>query len=183
MKILKLAGVLLLICAIVAGVLGAVNAITEDTIAEQKMAKSKKAYEAVLMADTYKALDFDKTAFPTVTDLVQAGGEGYVIKSTFPGAQGSITMAVGVDKALTCTGISVIEHSETSGLGANAAADSEIGRNFRAQFVGQDASVALVSNGGEIDALTGATITTDAIVRAVAESIRIAEAAEGGAAA
>lgn len=183
MKVLKLTTVLLLICAIVAGVLGAVNAITEERIAEQKMAKSKEAYEAVLMADTYKAVDFDKNEFPGVTDVVKAGDKGYVVKLTFSGAQGSITMAVGVDTDYCCTGISVIEHSETSGLGANAAADSEVGRNFRAQFVGQDKSIALSNNGGEIDGLTGATITTVAIIGAVAEAIGVVNSVEGGAAA
>ena len=181
MKVVKLATVLLLICAIVAGVLGAVNAITEDTIAEQKMAKSKAAYAAVLEADTYKAVDFDGAAFPTVTDVVKAGDRGYVVKSTLSGAQGSITMAVGVDNDGCCTGISVIEHSETSGLGANAAADSEVGRTFRAQFVGQGEAIALKNNGGDIDSLTGATITTSAIVDAVAESILAVKSVEGGA--
>ena len=180
MKTVKLAVVLLLICAIAAGVLGAVNAITEDKIAEQKAVKARKAYEAVLSADSYEALDFDKAAFPTVTELVRAGDMGYVIKSVFAGAQGRITLAVGVDKALKCTGISVIDHSETSGLGANAAADSEVGRNFRAQFVGQDSSVALSRLGGDIDALTGATITTTAIIEAVADAINAALSVEGG---
>jgi len=183
MKTLKLATVLLLICAIVAGVLGAVNVITEDRIAEQKMAKSKEAYQAVLMADKYEAVDFDKDAFPGVSEVVKAGDEGYVVKLTFSGAQGSITMAVGVDNDLCCTGISIIEHSETSGLGANAAADSEIGRNFREQFKGQDDTIALTSNGGSIDGLSGATITTVAVIGGVAEAIAVADSVEGGTAA
>ena len=183
MKILKLTTVLLLNCAIVAGVLGAVNAITEERIALQKAEKARKAYESVLKADTYEALEFNGDAFSGVTDIVRADDKGYVVRLTFSGAQGSITMAVGVDTEYKCTGISIIEHSETSGLGANAAAASEVGRNFRAQFVGQDESVALSNKGGDIDALTGATITTDAIVEAVAEAIAVAKSAEGGTAA
>ena len=182
MKVVKLAAVLLLICAIVAGILGAVNAITEDRINEQRAIKARKAYEAVLAAEKYTPLAFDRDEFPNVTELVRAGDGGYVVKLAFSGAQGLITMAVGVDNDLTCTGISIIEHSETSGLGANAAANSEVGRDFRAQFVGQDASVSLKRQGGEIDAITGATITTTAIIDAVAEAISAA-AAEGGAAA
>lgn len=181
MKVVRLSVVLLLICAVVAGILGGVNAITEDRIAAQKAQKAREAYEAVLLAETYEPLAFDESEFPTVTEVVRAGG-GYVIKLVFSGAQGRITMAVGIDENLECTGISVIDHSETSGLGANAAADSEVGRNFREQFVGQDASVALSTQGGDIDALTGATITTTAIIEAVATAIAAA-AAEGGEAA
>ena len=80
---------------------------------------------------------------------------------------------MGVSPDFTCTGISVIEHSETSGLGANAASTGEVGVNFRKQFVGQDESIALANAGGSIDALTGATITSRAITGAVAESIRV----------
>ena len=54
-----------------------------------------------------------------------------MVKSTFSGAQGNITLAVGVDNDYKCTGISVIEHSETSGLGAVAAANSAAGDAFR----------------------------------------------------
>ena len=80
-------------------------------------------------------------------------------------------MAVGVDNDFKCTGISIIEHAETSGLGANAASTGDVGVNFREQFVGQDESIALSNNGGSIDALTGATITSRAITEAVATSI------------
>ena len=67
----------------------------------------------------------------------------------------------------------MIEHSETSGLGANAASTAEVGVKFRAQFVGQDETIALSNAGGTIDALTGATITSRSIAGAVAESIRV----------
>ena len=53
-----------------------------------------------------------------------SNGSGYVVQTTFSGAQGSITMVVGVDNDYKCTGISIISHSETSGLGAIAASGS-----------------------------------------------------------
>ena len=122
MKIFKLAMVLLLICAIVAGVLGVVNVITADRIAEQRAIKTAKAYAAVLESDSYTDMGIEKTAFPNIDAVAKAdNGAGYVVMTTFSGAQGKITMAVGVDNDLKCTGISLISHSETSGLGANAA--------------------------------------------------------------
>ena len=171
-KILKLTLILFLICAIVAGVLGVINEVTKDRIAEQNAIKTARAYASVLASESYEEVDFDRDAFPTVDSINRASnGTGYVVVSTFSGAQGSITMAVGVDNDYRCTGISIISHSETSGLGANAASTSEIGGNFRAQFVGEDETVALKKAGGSIDALTGATITSRAVTNATAVSI------------
>ena len=176
-KILKLTIVLFLVCAIAAGILGGVNELTYQRIADQAAAKTREAFAAVMIADEFPELPVDQAAFPTVDRVNQAlkGGSiaGYVVTSTFSGAQGNITLAVGVSPDYKCTGISVIEHSETSGLGANAASTGEVGVKFRAQFVGQDEQIALANAGGSIDALTGATITSRAITGAVAESIRV----------
>jgi len=171
-KILKLALVLLAVSAIVAGVLGIINELTYPVIDAQKQAKTAEAFASVLKADRFDEVEFDNPDFPTVLTVHKAEGVGYVVTSKFSGAQGNITLAVGVDNDYKCTGISVIEHSETSGLGANAASTGEVGVNFRKQFVGQDESIALSNAGGSIDALTGATITSRAITEAVATSIK-----------
>ena len=170
-KILKLALVLLAVSAIVAGVLGVINELTYPVIDAQKQAKTAEAFSAVLKADRFDEIEFSNPDFPTVLTVHKAEGVGYVVTSKFSGAQGNITMAVGVDNDYKCTGISVIEHAETSGLGANAASTGEVGVKFREQFVGQDESIALANAGGSIDALTGATITSRAITEAVATSI------------
>ena len=173
-KILRLALVLFLVSAIVAGVLGVVNELTYPVIDAQKQAKTAAAFASVLKAERFDEIEFNNPDFPTVLTVHAADGgdTGYVVTSIFSGAQGNITLAVGVDSAGKCSGISVIEHAETSGLGANAASTGEVGVNFRAQFVGQDESIALSNAGGSIDALTGATITSRAITEAVATSIR-----------
>ena len=172
-KIVKLAVVLFAICAITAGILGVVNALTWERIDYLTHQKEYEAYAEVLASESgYTEIEFDKTAFPSVDVVMQSNdGNGYVVTSTFSGAQGSITMACGVSTELTCTGISIIEHSETSGLGAVAASSSDAGVRFRAQFVGQDGSIALSKAGGSIDALAGATITSTAVTNAAATSI------------
>lgn len=172
-KIVKLSVVLFVICAITAGILGIVNALTWERIDQMVHQKEYEAYAAVLSSESgYTAVEFDKSAFPTVDGVNQSNdGNGYVVTSTFPGAQGSITMACGVDNDLKCTGISIIEHSETSGLGAVAAAASDAGEAFRAQYIGQGADISLAKAGGSIDALSGATITSSAVTNAVATSI------------
>ena len=171
-KILKLALVLLAVSVVVAGVLGVINELTYPVIDAQKQAKTAEAFASVLKADRFDEIEFDNPDFPTVLTVHKAEGVGYVVTSKFSGAQGNITLAVGVDNDFKCTGISVIEHAETSGLGANAASTGEVGVKFREQFVGQDESIALSNAGGSIDALTGATITSRAITEAVATSIR-----------
>ena len=175
-KILKLAIVLFLVCAVAAGALGFVNNLTAPIIFAQAQAKTAAAFASVMQADGYEEIEFDKESFPTVDTIHRAtNGAGHVVTSTFSGAQGNITLAVGVSPDFTCTGISVIEHSETSGLGANAASSSEIGQNFRAQFIGEDENIALSKAGGNIDALAGATITSTAVTNAVATAIQVAK--------
>lgn len=177
-KIVKLAVVLFLVCAIVAGILGVVNIITADKIAEQDRIKTDKAYAAVLTSDGYEDIEFDNSSaeFQTIDKIAKAtGGEGYVVTTTYSGAQGSITMAVGVDNDYKCTGISIISHAETSGLGAKAAEQSEFGTNWRASFVGQGDDVALKKYGGEIDSITAATITSNAVAGAVSTCIKAVE--------
>ncbi len=175
-KILKLTFILFLVCAIVAGVLGGIYELTKDTIEMQKEVKTAKAYASVLAAESYTDVEFNKEAFPTVDNIAAAdNGAGHVVMTTFSGAQGSITMAVGVDTEFKCTGISIISHSETSGLGANAASTAKVGVDFRTQFVGQDSSCAITKAGGEIDALTGATITSRSIANATATAIKAVE--------
>ena len=64
-------------------------------------------------------------------------------------------------------GISVIDQSETAGLGAVCAAKTSAGEAFRGQFEGVSGTVAVSKDGGELDAITGATITSRAVCRGV----------------
>ena len=174
-KIVKLAVVLFLICAVTAGVLGVVNQLTYKRIELIQNQKKYAAFAEILPSDSgYSEVEFDSAAFPTVDSIIRSNDEnGYVVTSTFSGAQGNITMACGVDNDLKCTGISIIEHSETSGLGAVAASTSSDDVAFREQFIGQGADIALSKAGGSIDALAGATITSTAVTTATATSIAV----------
>lgn len=178
-KIFKLAFILFLVSAIVAGVLGVVNEITKDRIAEIAAEKTAKAYAEVLSAEEYVDAGYkgDDTRIQKVSTAVDSDGNalGYVVETVVTGSQGSITIIVGVDAELKCTGISITESSETSGLGAVASSAGEKGENFRAQFVGQGADLGLVKNGGAIEAITGATITSNAVVSAVGAAITACE--------
>lgn len=166
-EMLRLTVTLLAISAVCALLLGLVNAITADRIAAVTAEKTQAAMAEVLPYDgEYTPVEFDATG-TIVTAIYAAGDEGYVVQVTPSGFGGTIDMMVGVSKDGVCTGISIIDMSETAGLGANAAKDW-----FRAQFVGQSGTVKVTKDGGTIDALTGATITSRAVSAGVTAALQ-----------
>ena len=156
----RLAGTLLAITAIVALCLAGVNSITKPAIEKLNYEKTQSAIQAVLPGGG-ESVDFtDETGLVSV---VYKGESGYAVQVAPAGFDGPITMMVGVDFDGNILGISVIKHTETAGLGAVAAATTSAGEAFRAGFVGQSGSVAVTKDGGVIDSITGATITSRAV--------------------
>ena len=160
--VLRLALTLFLITAVVAAALAGVNSVTKPIIDRLNAEKTQKAIEAVLPGGFNEEL----TAFDTQGGLVSKvykGESGYALEVLPSGFDNTITMMVGVDFEGKVLGISVVSHTETAGLGAVAAAQTSAGEAFRGQFVGKSGSVAVNKDGGELDAITGATITSRAI--------------------
>ena len=167
MFILRLALTLFLISAVTAGLLAGVNSITAPKIEALNMQKQIDAMAAVVPdADTAELVEYSD---PNGVILeVYKTTSAYAIKVAAPGGfSGAIEMMVGVDDAGNVLGISVINHSETAGLGAVAADKTSKGEAFRGQFVGQSGSVTVSKDGGTIDAITGATITSRAVCNGV----------------
>ena len=158
--VLRLAGTLFLITAIVAMALAAVNSVTAPAIAQLNYEKTQAAIQAVLPGG---GDEIDFTDDTGLVSVVYKGEAGYAVQVAPGGFDGPITMMVGVDFEGNILGISVIKHTETAGLGAVAAAKTSAGENFRAGFVGQSGSVAVTKDGGAIDSITGATITSRAV--------------------
>lgn len=166
--VLRLSLTLLVITALVAAALAGVNAITAPVIAQLKAQKTQQAIAAVLPGGGTSVESFtDETGLVTA---VYASDSGYAIQVAPSGFDGTIDMMVGIDKEGKVLNISIISHTETAGLGAVAAANNTAGENFRGGFVGQSGSVAVTKDGGTVDAITGATITS----RAVAEGVNAA---------
>ncbi len=160
---LKLAVILFAFAAVVAVALGLVNQITSERIAAFAAEKTAAAMREVLPAESYTPVEGSAAEkVELVKEIYDAGGSGWVIMVTPSGFGGEIEMAVGVDKSGAVTGVSIVSMSETSGLGANAKRES-----FRSQYTGKGGSVALRKQGGEIDALTGATVTSTAVTKGV----------------
>ena len=160
--VLRLAGTLLAICLVVAVALAAVNGVTAPVIEELNAAKTQEAISAVLPG----GFDSEITDYTDATGIVSKiyqGEGGYAVEVGPGGFDNTITMMVGIDNEGKVLGISVVSHTETAGLGAVAAAETPAGKNFRGQFVGASGSVAVSKDGGTMDAITGATITSRAI--------------------
>ena len=101
---------------------------------------------------------------------------GYVMKISASGSQGSIVMMVGVDADKAITGISVVSHSETSGIGTKVVGNepNAAGEPVLDQFIGMSGSGSLVV-GKNITAVSGATVSTKGINMVANAALAVAE--------
>ena len=162
MHIIRLTVTLLLICAAVAAVLAGVNAITKDKIAAIQLQKTQNAIAEVLPG-VAGVEQISVSGDTGIVKTVYASGENYAVEVTPAGFDGEVTMMVGIMDGKV-SGISVISHTETPGLGAVAAADNAKGQAFRGQFAGLSGELVI---GEQVDAMSGATITSTAVVPGV----------------
>ena len=157
--ILKVAGTLTVISLVVAALLGLVNNVTADKIAEIDAAAAQGG---------------------KVTELygVKTGGadNGYVMKVSASGSQGTIVMMIGVDANKAITGISVVSHSETSGIGTKVVGNepNTAGVPVLDQFQGMSGAGSLVV-GKTITAISGATVSTKGITMGANAALAAAE--------
>ena len=188
-QVLKNCIALLLITLVAGLALSAVNEITKAPIAKAEQQAKMDAYNTVLpnasfeepdnkqtlLNESASALDAAGLSKCSVDDLYFAYDEsgkkiGCVMSATSPsGYGGDIKVAIGISyETNQITGFSVLSNSETAGLGAKCTEDDII-----AQFAGKSATkLEYVKGGGasgdtQIDAISGATITTNAVTEAV----------------
>lgn len=185
---LKEAGILFVITLIAGLVLGFVYELTKDPIRLQEELAIRKACQAVFEdASSFEALEYTTDEALTVElaangveigmvyDALDAAGAhlGYVLETTSSeGYGGDITLYMGVTDAGSLNGISILSIAETPGLGMNA---EDV---LVPQFEDVPATIFTYTKSGstadsEIDAISGATVTTKAIVNAVNGGIRV----------
>ena len=169
---------LLVIAAVSGGVLGLVYGMTKDAIAEVDQKKNEAAIQAVLPLEgvTYKAdtLVSEDGIFPCNLAFNENGEfQGAAVKTSEGGFGGKIDMMVGFLADGTIKGTSVLSHAETPGLGANMTG------KFKDQFVDKnpaDFRLTVTKDGGDVDAITAATITSRAFSKAVDKAYKACEA-------
>lgn len=181
-KILQLILSLTLISAVCAAVLAIVNNATKERIANLATLKANNAARAVLPANV-KAIvpredpaDASLTAFVGYADDAKTQIAGYAVPGlTAKGYGGNIRLMVGLNPDRTVISYQVLAAGETPGLGSNLTTPA-----FIARFKGQSAAdVAVTKDGGKIEALTSATITSRAVCDAVADAARRIDRIEG----
>ena len=187
-KIIKDALALTLITLVAGVALGGVYEITKDPIAKQEAQAKAEAYEQVFTdAAAFEEVEMDDTLIQTIRD--QLDQEGYKAQSieevmraedqsgetlgyaftvvTSEGYGGDIQFSMGVQNDGTLNGISILSIGETAGLGMNADTPA-----FKDQFVGKQVEKLQYTKNGatqddEINAISGATITSNATTNAV----------------
>ena len=187
--ILKVAGTLTVISLVVAALLGFVNSITADKIAEidaenTRIAMSAVAPEGSEFGDKIEVTDDMVAAAATQSGKIlelypvtNGGAEaGYVMKISASGSQGTIVMMVGVDANKAITGISVVSNAETSGIGTKVVGNetNTAGVPVLDQFVGLSGAGSLVV-GSNITAISGATVSTKGITMGANAALAVAD--------
>ena len=180
-KILKNTLILTAITLIAGLGLGLVHEITLNPIAQAQEKAKKEAWQAVFpdaKLDEFKETDVDQKAAKqaisdlgvnaTIDEVCTVGDTGYVITTTDKdGYGGDIQISVGILNDGTVKGIEMLSIGETAGLGMKAKEPE-----FKDQFKDKQVEKFTYTKSGEkgddkIDALSGATITTNAVTNAV----------------
>ena len=159
--------VLGLTCLFCSAILGGAYVLTKDPIEAAAVQKTNNAIAQVLPHFETTEYEEDHNYFTAYDgDRVV----GYAIVSTSMGFGGALTLMVGVTPDGVVYNTSVLEHSETPGLGAKCNTDAK----FMGQWKGFDPSVkklTVTKDGGDVDAITASTITSRAYTQAVENAL------------
>lgn len=169
-KALHLGGTLLAVTAVTGLILGLVESVTSKAILQAEIAAKNEAYKLIMPAGkTFE--DYEAKPDDIVTAVVKASDEsgvvGWCVSVSSKGYGGQIGFVVGITKDGTVKAINILNHSETPGLGAKSTEPE-----FSGQFVDKSSFPLKVVKGGasnpdEISAISGATITSNAVISGV----------------
>jgi len=157
-EMIKLGLTLMIVTLIAAAALALTNHYTSPQIETQKELAIKESLNKVIRAESFKENEQYYDAYDKDEKQI-----GRVLKIEAPGYSSFINALVGIDLENKITGIDIISQQETPGLGANIEKES-----FLKQFIGKTKEdLKIKKEGGEIDAVTGATISSRAITEGV----------------
>ena len=138
------------------------DSITTDKIEQQKEQQIQSMLKEIF--PSMSEYTFEDDIYTIYSDGV---GVGYAFLAVGKGYGGDIDILIGLEDETTIKGITIISQSETPGLGSRIAESS-----FAIKFAGLNiGDVALKQDGGEIDGITGATISSGAVVDAVRTTV------------
>ena len=159
--------ILTAICTIVTLLLAMTNMLTVDRIAANAAQKAAESRKKVLAAQDYKPLDKDGNVYGAYDE--NGSMIGVVVTTVSGGYGGKIEVMTGIRSNGEISGVNILSMEETPGLGARGKEDG-----FLKQYRGHaESNLAVSKDGGEINALSGATITSRAITKAVNTAVEI----------
>lgn len=167
---LKMIGVLFLTCGIAAASLSLVNMVTSEPIERGKQQQTEEGLREVFSAaDAFEAAATAESAGGAQIweALSQGKPVGYVFQIKALGYSGEITMMFGLDAEKKLTGLKVLNHTETPGLGAKITSPELFSGQFKNKGLEQLALKVDQPGTGAIDGITAATISSRAVTRAV----------------
>ena len=184
--VIKVAGTLTVIALVTAALLGLVDGVTRGPIAEIEAEKTRVAMSAVAPAGSEftdkleipaEAIEAAAAQGGKVMELYGVKAGGYVMKISASGSQGTIVMMVGTDVNKAITGISVVSHAETSGIGTKVVGNepNDAGVGVLDQFVGMSGAGSLVVK-KNIVPITTATVSTKGITMGANAALAAVEA-------
>ena len=166
---LKLGLILLVICAVSTGLLAYVNSITAPVINENNIKAQIEARKEVLP----KASDFNDLGDGVFKGVDESGNlAGYTVNVKTAGYGGDIDMIVGINSDNTVSGVAILSMSETPGLGAKANDEG-----FLSQYIAKNKTLELKK---DIEAISGATVTSTAVTNGVKKALEKVENIGGG---
>lgn len=174
---------LFLICVVVTALLALTNAVTAPKIdalaVETQEASKKQVLSSAASFSEEKQVEKDGVSYTYYDGLASDGSVmGYVFVTSAKGYGGDISVMVGVLNDGTVAGVNILSINETAGLGMNAKNQS-----FLDQFLGKSGEIGVAKNNPsdtEIQALTGATITSRAMATAVNTALSLYAEIGGG---
>jgi len=176
-EILKVGGILFFTSVVAATSLAAVYSVTKPRILKSRQEQFKAGLAIVLPGAAQDAIfpvekDNQVVFYKGFTSPDTAQFVGYAYSGRAAGYSSIIETLVGVDSTGKVIGIKVISQVETPGLGTKIA-EVKYGENLswvQKQFIGKGAATCKVNkDGGEINAITGATISSRAVAKGISE--------------
>lgn len=170
--IIKTTVILTLICAVATAALAGTNLLTKDRIAEQAEKNERSAMNEVLPAETYNGVDRDGNgSVDYYRALNNDGLAGFIFTVSESGYGGKVKVMVGIGTNGHISAVKVLDAStETPGLG-----QKWLEKSRWQQFSERLGKQSLTKDGGEIEAVTGATITSKAVLKAVNKAVETYE--------
>ena len=184
-----------IICLIIAGILALVNVATKDTIAQAETKAKVEAIKEIVPAfdnNPYEEQDtvaLESEPRPLIVYPAMQGGQpvGYAIETyTDAGFAGHIDIMVGFDMQSQIVGFKVLKHEETPGLGAkiqewftSPAPSADLIRDVRGLDMSQASPLKVSKDGGKVDAITAATISSRAFIDALERAYRVYQSVVG----